>query len=66
MLELILSFLVILIVILGMSIGISFGRKSLSGSCGGLNQIPGIEPDCAGNCQRPCSKKKLHRETGVQ
>ena len=34
---LILSFLVILLVITGMSIGVINGRRAISGSCGGLN-----------------------------
>jgi hypothetical protein len=34
---LILSFLVILLVITGMSIGVMNGRRAISGSCGGLN-----------------------------
>ena len=32
-----LSFLVILLVITGMSIGVINGRRAISGSCGGLN-----------------------------
>jgi len=34
---LILSFLVVLLVIAGMSIGVLNGRRAISGSCGGLN-----------------------------
>lgn len=34
---LLLSFLVILLVITGMSIGVINGRRAISGSCGGLN-----------------------------
>lgn len=34
---LLLSFLVIMLVIAGMSIGVMNGRKAISGSCGGLN-----------------------------
>ena len=32
-----LSFLIVLLVIAGMSIGVMNGRKAISGSCGGLN-----------------------------
>lgn len=32
-----LSFIVILLVIAGMSIGVMNGRRAISGSCGGLN-----------------------------
>lgn len=34
---LLLSFVIILLVIAGMSIGVMNGRKAISGSCGGLN-----------------------------
>lgn len=34
---LLLSFIVILLVITGMSVGVMNGRKAISGSCGGLN-----------------------------
>lgn len=34
---LLLSFVVILLVIVGMSIGVLNGRRAISGSCGGLN-----------------------------
>lgn len=57
MIEIVLSFFVFIIVVLAMSIGIRFGRPSLQGSCGGLNQIPGIESDCNGQCQRSCPRK---------
>jgi len=44
---LLLSFLVILLVITGMSIGVLNGRRAISGSCGGLNS-GGCEL-CSGN-----------------
>ena len=44
-----LSFLVILLVIVGMSIGVLNGRRAISGSCGGLNG-GGCEL-CSGNCR---------------
>jgi hypothetical protein len=34
---LVLSFVVILLVITGMSVGVLNGRRAISGSCGGLN-----------------------------
>jgi hypothetical protein len=46
---LLLSFLVILLVIAGMSIGVMNGRKAISGSCGGLSG-GGCEL-CSGNCR---------------
>jgi hypothetical protein len=37
MTTLLLSFVVILLVITGMSVGVLNGRRAISGSCGGLN-----------------------------
>ena len=47
---LLLSFVVILLVISGMSIGVMNGRKAISGSCGGLS-AGGCEL-CSGNCRK--------------
>ena len=47
---LLLSFLVILLVITGMSVGVLNGRRAISGSCGGLNG-GGCEL-CSGNCKK--------------
>ena len=46
---LLLSFVVIVLVISGMSIGVMNGRKAISGSCGGLSG-GGCEL-CSGNCR---------------
>jgi len=47
---LLLSFIVILLVIAGMSVGVMNGRRAISGSCGGLNS-GGCEL-CSGNCKK--------------
>lgn len=47
---LLLSFVVILLVIAGMSVGVMNGRRAISGSCGGLNG-GGCEL-CSGNCKK--------------
>ena len=44
-----LSFIVILLVIAGMSIGVMNGRRAISGSCGGLNG--GRCELCSGICK---------------
>jgi len=58
MIEILLSILVFLLVILGMSIGVLRGRRHIEGSCGGLNKIPGVESDCGGACRQPCKKRR--------
>ena len=48
------SFIVIGIAVLGMAIGVLCGKSPIKGSCGGLNNIDGV--DCA--CSTPCEKKQ--------
>jgi len=36
----------------GLALGVLNGRAALKGSCGGLNQIPGLQSDCGGACSR--------------
>ncbi len=55
-LTLALSFVVILLVIAGMSIGVINGRRAISGSCGGLNG--GRCELCSGNCKSKDRKGK--------
>ncbi len=49
----VLSFIIMLAVIAGMSIGVMNGRRAISGSCGGLNG--GRCELCSGN---RCKKRK--------
>ncbi|SDB47470.1 hypothetical protein SAMN02927930_01838 [Pseudidiomarina indica] len=48
-------FVIMLVVILGMSVGYIVQRKSLSGSCGGISSL-GMEKAC--DCKDPCDDKK--------
>ncbi len=57
LITLLLSFIVILLVITGMSVGVLNGRRAISGSCGGLSG-GGCEL-CSGNC-----RNKRARENG--
>ena len=52
---LILSFLVIILVITGMSIGVMNGRRAISGSCGGLN---------GGSCELCTGSGKCRKKRG--
>ncbi|MDX1302425.1 (Na+)-NQR maturation NqrM [Photobacterium sp.] len=49
------TFAVFLLVIIAMAVGYIFQRKSVSGSCGGLDGI-GIAKEC--NCPEPCDARK--------
>lgn len=55
------SFLIILLVIAGMSVGVINGRKAISGSCGGLNG-GGCEL-CSGNGNCRNKRKSADGET---
>lgn len=45
MIEFLLTFLILLMIVSGMAIGVMRGRKPISGSCGGLNNI-GLTGGC--------------------
>ena len=48
------TFIVLLLVVLGMSVGVIAGRKPIAGSCGGIAAL-GIEKECSicgGNRQK--------------
>lgn len=49
-----LSAAVFALALLGMAVGVLFGRAPLSGSCGGLARS-GLE---CGVCDRPCARKR--------
>lgn len=58
MLEVFLITLVILlVVVLAMSVGVIFGRGAIKGSCGGINNIDGLDSACE-FCSEPCEKRK--------
>ncbi|MGV6816058.1 MAG: (Na+)-NQR maturation NqrM [Thiotrichales bacterium] len=58
MIEWLFTLLIFLLVMAGMAIGVLRGRRAISGSCGGLNQIPGVESDCGGTCRKPCARRR--------
>ena len=59
------TFIVIAIAIIGMAIGVIFGKPAIKGSCGGLNQI-GLSGSCSGACSSEekdiCAKVKSARQ----
>jgi len=50
-------FLVMLLVVFGMSIGVIMGRKPIAGSCGGIANL-GIEKECSicGGSREKCEE----------
>lgn len=55
MLTFVITFVVLLLIVLIMSVGYIFHRKSISGSCGGIASL-GIDNVC--DCPEPCEKRK--------
>jgi hypothetical protein len=53
-----LSFVVILLVIAGMSVGVMNGRRAISGSCGGING--GKCELCSGSCKDEDSEENTN------
>jgi hypothetical protein len=51
-----LTFFILLIAITIMAIGIIFKRNPIAGSCGGVNNIPGVKSAC--KCNSPCKNKQ--------
>lgn len=52
MLEVLFALLLFPLAFAGLAVGVLHGRPALTGSCGGLNQIPGLSSECGGACRR--------------
>ncbi len=51
-----LAFAVMLLAVAGMAVGAIVTGRTIKGSCGGIGNVPGIEPiPC--NCEKPCDKR---------
>ncbi len=63
----ILTFVVLLVVIVAMSVGVLMGRKPISGSCGGLANV-GIEGKCSicGDDPQKCEEEQERQGAEVQ
>ena len=51
----VLTFVIMLVVVAAMAIGYMVQRKTIAGSCGGLD-ASGIEKAC--DCENPCEKRQ--------
>ncbi|MDR2093572.1 MAG: (Na+)-NQR maturation NqrM [Azoarcus sp.] len=60
---LLVTFLVILAVVAVMAIGVIFGRRPITGSCGGLALL-GMECDCDNPCPRKLARMRARAEAG--
>lgn len=62
------SLLVMLLVVAGMSIGVLFGRQPLKGSCGGVGAALGERDyvcDLCGNDENKCKEINERQEAGL-
>ena len=55
---LLLVFCIISLLMLAMAVGVLFGRKPISGSCGGLNLQPGQSCQLCGGRPETCAPRK--------
>lgn len=61
------TLMVMLLVVVGMSVGVLFGRKPLSGSCGGVGAALGQKDyvcDLCGNDESKCKEINERQEAG--
>ena len=62
MVEWVIALVVFILAFIGMALGVLRGGRSIQGSCGGLNNIPGVESDCKGTCRSACKQRALKEE----
>jgi len=62
----VLVFGLMLLVVLGMAIGVIFGRKPIAGSCGGIANL-GIEKECSicGGSREKCEEVNRDKDGDV-
>lgn len=62
----VLVFAVMLLVVLGMAVGVIFGRKPIAGSCGGIANL-GIEKECSicGGSRERCEEVSRDKNGNV-
>lgn len=50
------TFLFFLLFVVVMAVGVIFSNRKIKGSCGGLNNVDGLEGECL-LCNKKCEKK---------
>ena len=56
------SFIAIALCVLGMSLGVLYGRPPIKGSCGNLKHLPSVkgeQTDCCGGCGNNKKTKRV-------
>lgn len=64
MTELLFALIIFPLAFAGLALGLLTGRRGITGSCGGLARIPGIDSDCRGACRSrdgSCPKRRERR-----
>ncbi len=52
------TFVFFLLLVVAMAVGVIFSNRKIKGSCGGLNNVDGLEGDCLLCSNKKCEKKK--------
>ncbi len=59
------ALLVFILAFVGMALGVLRGRRGIQGSCGGLNNLAGIESDCGDACRAVCKQRGSRRNRKI-
>lgn len=51
------TFAIMIVVVTAMAVGVILGGRRIAGTCGGLNNIEGLENACS-ICSKPCAKRQ--------
>tara|TARA_R110002074_G_scaffold170005_4_gene332143 strand:- start:168070 stop:168252 length:183 start_codon:yes stop_codon:yes gene_type:complete len=52
------TFVFFLLFVVAMAVGVIFSNRKIKGSCGGLNNVDGLEGECLLCSNKKCEKKK--------
>ena len=53
------TFAFFLLFVAAMAVGVIFSNRKIKGSCGGLNNVDGLEGECLLCSNKKCEKKKI-------
>lgn len=56
------TFLVFLLFVAAMAVGVIFSNRKIKGSCGGLNNVDGLEGECMLCNNKKCEKSGANKE----